>query len=66
MDGNVRRGQTAVMTQRNRTLSQHLTSDGLVVWSRCACGRLRMDLVPNAAGGKRLAAGPCARCDTGR
>ncbi|WP_169806830.1 hypothetical protein [Actinomadura macra] len=49
------------MTQQSRTLSRHLTSDGVVVWSRCACGRLRMDLVPRG-GGKPISAGPCARC----
>ncbi|MEU9020901.1 hypothetical protein [Actinomadura sp. NPDC048394] len=52
------------MTQRGRILSRHLTSDGVVVWSRCACGRLRMDLVP-AAGGAGLGAGPCPHRDGG-
>ncbi|WP_165967030.1 hypothetical protein [Actinomadura sp. 7K507] len=51
------------MTQ-NTLVSRHLTSDGVVVWTRCACGRLRMDLVPNA-GGTPLTAGPCTRCASG-
>ncbi|WP_433336308.1 hypothetical protein [Spirillospora sp. CA-294931] len=52
------------MTQSNRMLSKHTTSEGVVVWSRCACGRLRMDLVPYGADGRRLAAGGgrCPRC----
>ncbi|WP_171064023.1 hypothetical protein [Actinomadura soli] len=49
------------MDQRNTTLSRHLTSDGIVVWTRCACGRLRMDLVP-LGGGRGLVAGPCPHC----
>ncbi|GAA4242229.1 hypothetical protein GCM10022254_74490 [Actinomadura meridiana] len=49
------------MNQQSTTLSRHLTSDGIVVWTRCACGRLRMDLVPNG-GGRPLTAGPCPRC----
>ncbi|GAA0559510.1 MULTISPECIES: hypothetical protein [Actinomadura] len=52
------------MTQRNTTLSRHVTSEGIVVWTRCACGRLRMDLLPTA-GGAPLTAGPCPRCHTG-
>ncbi|QXJ20593.1 hypothetical protein AGRA3207_001330 [Actinomadura graeca] len=48
-------------SRTHRTLSRHLTSEGVVVWSRCACGRLRMDLVPHAAG-RPISAGPCARC----
>ncbi|WP_165978549.1 hypothetical protein [Actinomadura darangshiensis] len=49
------------MSQQNTLVSRHLTSDGLVVWTRCACGRLRMDLVP-ADGGRGLVAGPCPHC----
>ncbi|MFC4052009.1 hypothetical protein ACFOY4_20155 [Actinomadura syzygii] len=49
------------MSEQNTILSRHLTSDGVVVWIRCACGRLRMDLVPNA-GGRPLTAGPCPHC----
>lgn len=51
------------MTQRDTTLSRHVTSDGIVVWTRCACGRLRMDLVPTA-GAAPLTAGPCPHCRT--
>ncbi|WP_173390667.1 hypothetical protein [Actinomadura litoris] len=47
------------MNQRNSTLSRHVTSEGTVIWSRCACGRLRMDLVPHGSA-PRLTAGPCA------
>ncbi|MFA1545566.1 hypothetical protein [Actinomadura chokoriensis] len=46
------------MSNRNTLVSRHLTSDGVVVWTRCACGRLRMDLVPTA-GAPGLTAGPC-------
>ncbi|MEU6573524.1 hypothetical protein [Streptomyces sp. NPDC046805] len=47
-------------------VSRHITSEGVVVWSRCACGRLRMTLVPYGTDGKGLAAGghanQCPRC----
>ncbi|WP_433462757.1 hypothetical protein [Spirillospora sp. CA-128828] len=49
------------MSQQNTLVSRHLTSDGIVVWTRCACGRLRMDLVPTG-GGPGLVAGPCPHC----
>ncbi|WP_169809308.1 hypothetical protein [Actinomadura chibensis] len=49
------------MSEQNTILSRHLTSDGVVVWVRCACGRLRMELLPNA-GGRPLTAGPCPHC----
>lgn len=42
----------------NTVVSRHLTSDGVVVWTRCACGRLRMDLIPRA-GARGVTAGPC-------
>ncbi|WP_165959183.1 hypothetical protein [Actinomadura sp. KC345] len=46
---------------QNTVVSRHLTSDGVVVWTRCACGRLRMDLIPHE-GGASLTAGPCPHC----
>ncbi|WP_168221300.1 hypothetical protein [Actinomadura sp. WMMA1423] len=46
------------MSEHTTLVSRHLTSDGVVTWTRCACGRLRMDLVPSG-GGQGLAAGPC-------
>lgn len=51
---------------RHTTISRHTTSDGVVVWSRCGCGRLQMVLVPYDADGARLTAAararPCPRC----
>ena len=44
-------------TSTDVIVSQHTTSDGVVVWSRCACGRLQMVLAPYRVDGKRLAAG---------
>lgn len=50
----------------NTIVSQHTTSEGIVVWSRCACGRLQMVLVPYGIDGKGLAAGghdiQCPHC----
>ncbi|RSN51604.1 hypothetical protein DMH08_30275 [Actinomadura sp. WAC 06369] len=62
--------QTAVITQcstepRPTIVSRHLTSDCLVVWTRCSCGRLRMDLVPDGPGESRLSAGPCPHPPSG-
>ncbi|WP_344587094.1 hypothetical protein [Actinomadura vinacea] len=55
---------TSTETSTGKIVSSHPTSDGVVVWSRCACGRLRMTLVPYDpspdGGGRRLTAG--ARC----
>ncbi|MFB4317033.1 hypothetical protein [Actinomadura sp. 21ATH] len=48
------------MTATEKIVSRHATSSGIVVWSRCACGRLRMTLVPYDGGGRRLVAG--GRC----
>ncbi|MDL4774891.1 MULTISPECIES: hypothetical protein [Thermomonosporaceae] len=52
---------------REALISRHTTSDGVVVWSRCACGRLRMVRVPYSADGERLSAAartrPCSRCE---
>lgn len=42
----------------NTVVSRHVTSDGVVIWTRCACGRLRMDLIPEGRA-PRLTAGPC-------
>jgi hypothetical protein len=39
-------------------VSRHLTSEGVVLWTRCSCGRLRMDLVPHGHA-RPLTAGPC-------
>ncbi|MER7789840.1 hypothetical protein [Streptomyces sp. NPDC097640] len=44
-------------TKTNTIVSRHTTSKGVVVWSRCACGRLQMALVPFDIDGKGLAAG---------
>lgn len=44
-------------TNTNTIVSRHTTSEGVVVWSRCACGRLQMVLVPYGIDGKGLAAG---------
>ncbi|HEY8479478.1 MAG TPA: hypothetical protein VIL71_06555 [Spirillospora sp.] len=52
------------MSERLTPLSRHLTSDGVVVWSRCSCGRLRMDFHPTA-GAAPLTAGPCVHCHGG-
>ncbi|MEU1791640.1 hypothetical protein ABZ553_38360 [Streptomyces sparsogenes] len=41
----------------NTIVSRHTTSEGVVVWSRCACGRLQMVLVPLGSDGRALAAG---------
>ncbi|GAB3969098.1 hypothetical protein GCM10029978_039760 [Actinoallomurus acanthiterrae] len=53
-------------TDTNTIVSRHTTSEGVVVWRRCACGRLQMALVPYGIGGKGLAAGGhdirCPRC----
>lgn len=51
-----------VAPQPGTLLSRHTTSEGVVVWSRCACGRLRMDLVPYTPGTERLSASSCPRC----
>ncbi|MWK37761.1 hypothetical protein GEV43_29390 [Actinomadura sp. J1-007] len=53
-----------VAPQAGTLLSRHTTSEGVVVWSRCACGRLRMDLVPYTPGTERLSASSCPRCAT--
>jgi DNA-directed RNA polymerase subunit RPC12/RpoP len=48
----------AMDTDTNTIVSRHTTSEGVVVWSRCAvCGRLQMALVPYGVDGKGLAAG---------
>ncbi|MEU1668139.1 hypothetical protein ABZ547_32100 [Streptomyces sparsogenes] len=44
-------------TSANTIVSRHTTSEGIVVWSRCACGRLQMVLVPHGSDGRGLAAG---------
>ncbi|EFL27168.1 hypothetical protein SSOG_06882 [Streptomyces himastatinicus ATCC 53653] len=44
-------------TDTSTIVSRHTTTEGVVVWSRCACGRLRMRLVPYGIDGKALAAG---------
>ncbi|MBB5934959.1 hypothetical protein [Streptomyces zagrosensis] len=53
-------------THSNTIVSQHTTSEGLVVWSRCGCGRLQMVLVPNGSNGRGLTAGghdvQCPHC----
>ncbi|MBL1066977.1 hypothetical protein [Streptomyces sp. 7-21] len=58
---------------RPRELSRHRVSGGLVVWSRCSCGRLRMAYAPDdpdPAGERPLTAGGgtpgCPDCDPGR
>ncbi|HWU06914.1 MAG TPA: hypothetical protein VN520_11110 [Streptomyces sp.] len=33
-------------THTSTAVSRHATSEGVVVWNRCACGRLQMSLVP--------------------
>ncbi|WP_158581633.1 hypothetical protein [Actinomadura spongiicola] len=50
------------MSEQSTTLSRHHTSEGVVVWTRCGCGRLRMDLVPTG-GARPLTAGPCPHCE---
>ncbi|MFE2180989.1 hypothetical protein [Streptomyces sp. NPDC059455] len=53
-------------TDTHTIVSRHNTSEGVVVWSRCACGRLQMVLIPYGTGGKGLTAGghgfQCPRC----
>lgn len=53
-------------TDTDTIVSRHTTSEGIVVWIRCACGRLRMTLVPYSTDGKALAAGghdvQCPHC----
>ncbi|MGH3313591.1 MAG: hypothetical protein ACRDP3_23905 [Streptomyces sp.] len=53
-------------TNTNTIVSRHATSEGVVVWSRCVCGRLQMVLVPIGIGGRGLAAGghdiQCPHC----
>ncbi|WP_181763769.1 hypothetical protein [Streptomyces albidus (ex Kaewkla and Franco 2022)] len=53
-------------TNANTIVSLHTTSEGVVVWSRCSCGRLQMVLVPSGFDGKGLAAGghdiQCPHC----
>ncbi|UED88806.1 hypothetical protein [Streptomyces profundus] len=41
-------------------LSRHATSEGTVSWSRCACGRLRMALTPQAPAAPAAPAAPTA------
>ncbi|QKW37640.1 hypothetical protein HUT06_29525 [Actinomadura sp. NAK00032] len=53
------------MTQNSTLVSRHLTSEGVVLWTRCSCGRLRMDLVPHGDA-PRLTAGPCPHAAGGR
>ncbi|MGW2331739.1 hypothetical protein ACWC5C_39145 [Streptomyces sp. NPDC001700] len=53
-------------TNTHTIVSRHTTSEGVVVWTRCGCGRLQMALIPYGARGKGLAAGghdrQCPRC----
>ncbi|MFD7506183.1 hypothetical protein [Streptomyces sp. NPDC059850] len=53
-------------TNTHTIVSRHTTSEGVVVWTRCGCGRLQMALIPYGARGKALAAGghdrQCPRC----
>ncbi|WP_212910389.1 hypothetical protein [Streptomyces sp. TS71-3] len=53
-------------TDTSTVVSRHTTSEGVVVWSRCACGRLQMALVPYGTDGRALVAGRhdirCPRC----
>ncbi|MFC5754137.1 hypothetical protein [Actinomadura rugatobispora] len=55
------------MSSTEKIVSRHATSDGIVVWSRCACGRLRMTLIPydpSPCGQERrlTAGGRCPEC----
>ncbi len=62
----VRRHPAVMNTDTHTIVSRHTTSEGVVVWSRCACGRLQMVLVPYGAGRRGIAAGghdfQCPRC----
>lgn len=53
-------------TDTNTIVSRHITSEGVVLWSRCACGRLQMALVPYVIDDKGLTAGghviQCPHC----
>ncbi|MFD7312772.1 hypothetical protein [Streptomyces sp. NPDC059883] len=44
-------------TSISTVVSRHTTSEGVVVWTRCACGRLQMVLRPHGIDHKGLAAG---------
>lgn len=47
---------------QNTIISRHTTSQGVVTWSRCVCGRLQMSMT--SYDGKTLTAGGHAHCSS--